>query len=183
MENFIEGGTAIATGFFAFVKASTAQWENVAPYNTPGGLHYPYTVFGKHRIEDALGGVIGGDNVRKLDSSYDGAATPKISVLGPLNKVTFAGVGVLIADMVAREYLPEYKKLDGIPGAIKGLGIGLAVGGAIGGLFDPPVQGFTATRPANLVTGGSSSVGSTGVAVGNVPFTRGDSGQNLSVLM
>lgn len=134
-EKLIEGVSAAGIGFVSFVKAATMKWES-SVYNQPGGLHYPYSLLGKHRIEDALAGIVGGDNVRKMDSTYDGAAKATMNPLAILNKITIAGIAVVIADSLLNE-VPQYRNLPAVSSIVKGAGLGAAIGGAIGGFFDP----------------------------------------------
>ena len=160
---------AIGTGFFAWEYQATLKWT--AGRQAPAG----YGLLSKQRFGDALAGLIGKGPASTIVPGWGGSADFNPHWNGVLNKTTFAGIGVLIADQVLQRLFKMWKTdLDAIPEIVRGVGAGLAIGGAIGGIFDPGPGGFTIAAP-----GPSGQVAS-----GNVPFFRGDvaGGGRLTVL-
>jgi hypothetical protein len=167
-EGWITTGVAVGTGILAWEAAATAKFAPWAKAN-----NVPYGLLTQHRFADALGLTIGYDAAHAIFPSEPCAkGYQTFNLMGAVNKTSMTGVAVLVADAILREVVPEYKKLDGIPSAVKGAGLGLTAGGIIGGVFDPNPSGFTAL--------GQQESGM--IATGNVPFGRSSERSQMTVL-
>lgn len=167
-EGWITTGVAVGSGILAWEAAATDKFTAWAKAN-----NVPYGLFTKHRFSDALGLTIGYDAAHALFPDQPCAkGYQQFNLMGAINKTSVSGVVILIADAILREVVPEYKKLDGIPSAVKGAGLGVTAGGIVGGVFDPNPSGYTAL--------GQTEVGM--VATGNVPFGRSSERNQQSVL-
>jgi hypothetical protein len=163
--NLIEKGTAAGIGFLSFVKTSTAKFESMNPTG--------YGLLSRHRIEDSIACIIGGDNLKSIDAGSTSGTTMQFHPLNAINYTTEVGIGVLVTDWAMRSLVPHkyYKGLPIVPDFVRGAGIGLLVGGIVGGIFDPAPSGYTIVNPSP-VTG---QVETGGIATGNVPYARAGS--------
>jgi hypothetical protein len=164
---WIETGTALGTGVLAFEQASTIKFR--AWWGSSYGL------LDKRRFKDAIGALVGKDVLMKIFPDYVGPITQvewAPNIFGAINKTSLSGAAILIADAIAKNLIPQYRKMDGLPSVVHGAGVGITIGGAIGGIFDPNPSGYTAL--------GQKETG--GVATGNVPFAQAGQGYQLSVL-
>ncbi len=150
--------TALGTGVLAWMYTSTKTMDG------------PGTPI-KQRFEDALANTLGRGVVLAIDPKYSGTGdlTPKIT--GFINKTTFAGAGLLVADYIAMNF-PQYKnKLDGLHNIVEGAGWGITLGGIFGGIFDPDVTQVQ-SQQGNPNTQGNPLGQQYAGTPGNLPFPR-----------
>jgi hypothetical protein len=179
-EKWLGGIAAVGAGILAWEKEATGKYA--AAYKA-SGVNYP--MFSTWRFADALSGIIGNNLTDQIFRNAQGGIIRsgigqgfKPNPMGWANKTVALGVGIKIADEVLKRIWPMYEKdLDAVPEVIRGLSTGLIAGGAVGGIFDPAVGGYT-------MVGGDGGM-SGPMAIGNVPFGRGEAtqGRQTSVLV
>lgn len=167
-EDWITKGLAISSGIIAWEQTATSKF---VPWSQQNNIDYG--LFTKHRFADALGLTIGYDAAHAIFPDQPCAkGYQTFNLMGAFNKTSISGMLILVADAILKQVVPDYKRLDGIPSAVKGIGLGMTAGGIVGGVLDPNPSGYTVL--------GQTERGM--VATGNVPFGRASDRAQISVL-
>lgn len=127
------------------VGVGTWEAQSTTPFDV--GI----SIFSQQRFADAIAQTFG-SNVARLVFPAVNLRSPgqAITPWGALNKYTGSGIVLLVLDKMLTSFgVSEYKQFDGLPGTVRGLGLGLLGGGIVGGFFNPyptgrPPIGFTA---------------------------------------
>jgi hypothetical protein len=134
-ENLLGTGIAVGTGILGWELAATLKYalpNDILHYS--GGI--PYSPFSQQRFADAVAGLIGNGMTKKIFPSWTGAADFKPNLMGFLNKITYTGAALLIADKILSN-VKQYRDFPLAQTIISNAGKGLTVGGIVGGIFDP----------------------------------------------
>jgi hypothetical protein len=156
-EKQLESAVAILSGVGAWEYQSTQAFDN--------GV----SLISKQRFGDAIAQTFGSNVAQKLFPNTQIQGKQTLNPSGIVNSTSLTGVGLLIVDKLAEEFLGHsYTGMDGLQPLIRGTGKGLTVGGGFGGLFDP------ATSYGRGIPAMGSTVGPRGQSF--------DAGQRVSML-
>jgi hypothetical protein len=173
----ISTAVALGVGFTSWMKVSTKKYA-------AGYVGYSGSVVFKQMLADATGNTLGNMVAKALFPWWNGSADNNHPLFwGWANSTTFGGVALAVVNYLAKDFVPSYKRLDGLSNIVDGLAYGLIGGGIIGGVFDPPPGGSSqgVGTPSTLVAGiyqPGAMASSSGIVTGNVPYTRGDVSQS-----
>lgn len=141
-EKKLESAIAILSGIAAWEFQSTQKFD--------AGV----SLISKQRFGDAIAQTFGTNVAQKLFPNTSITGKQTINPAGVINTTSLTGIGLLILDKVADEFVgKEYRDLDGLQAVIRGSGKGLTVGGIVGGFFDPsygtsvPAAGYGTAYP------------------------------------
>jgi hypothetical protein len=150
------GAISVGVGFTAWMWTATRNEKNLP-------------LFGKQRLTDAIGNIVGPNLAKQITGTpMSAGGQAKFNMTGFLNKVFFGGIVLKVANAFSRKYTE--KLIDSVPDFIDAAANGLIAGGLVGGIFDPP--GYTATSSGGWIN------------VGNTPTPRGAEYSNrISVLV
>lgn len=161
------------------IGAGILAWMNKSVSKFPSYTSAPI----RKRFEAALANTVGFSIVNAIDKTFvDTGADLKPNIFGWANGTTAGGILLLIADAIGQHF-PKYRQLDGLHDIVEKVGWGVTLGGIAGGVFDPAAgqTGAGVGAPSGFVSGVGTGVAGS-VAVGGVPFTRGE-GQTLTVVV
>lgn len=159
-ETLLQNAATLGVGILA--------WEKEA---TRGSTE---SMFSVNRFGDALAGMIGNSNVKKIIPNYTGSGEFNPKPMGWINGTTAMGAMALVADWILDSNVDQYRKLPAAQSLLKGAGYGALVGGIVGGIFDPPSGGPVMRVSAPTVDSGAL------MAQGNTPFIRGSGAASYS---
>lgn len=143
------------------IVSAIAAWEFQATEKFDHGV----SLISKQRFGDALAQTFGKNVAQKIFPNVSIQGVQTLNPSAVINSTNLAGIGLLIADKIADEFIgSEYRKMDGLQPIVRGTAKGLIVGGTIGGLVDAtygtttPNPGYASAFPRGPAFDGSSRV-------------------------
>lgn len=115
------------------ILSGIAAWEFQSTNKFDSGV----SMISKKRFGDAIAQTFGAPVAQKLFPNEQISGKQTFSPANIINSTTLTGIGLLIIDKIADEFLgSDYRSLDGLQPLVRGLGKGVTIGGGLGGLFD-----------------------------------------------
>lgn len=135
------------------ILAGLGAWEFQATEKFDHGV----SLISKQRFGDAIAQTFGTNVAQKMFPNTQIQGKQTLNPAGIINSTTLTGVGLLIVDKIAEEFLGStYTHQDGLQPIVRGTGKGMTVGGGLGGLFDDAYGTSTPASGARVGARGQS---------------------------